>query len=225
MLLENNNILKMKVFIVPIALTIITWIILFLPAGTTKFLEAWIFWLGFSIITFFITAYFIKKNPEFLSRRTKVKEKKTNKKTHLLLKAYYIGFILPGIDFRFHWSNEPLWIVILSNIIVFAAYIFIFYVFKENSYASTVIQVENEQHVISSGPYSIIRHPMYLGMLIMSLFIPLALGSYFSIIPMLLIIPITVFRIKNEEEVLLRELKGYKDYCLKTHYRLIPLIW
>ena len=223
--MENNNISKKKLFTVPTALTIIMWITLFLPAGTIKFWEAWIFWLGFSIITFFITVYFIKKNPEFLSRRTKVKEEKINKKAPSFFKAYYIGFILPGIDFRFHWSNEPLWIVILSNIIVFAAYIFIFYVFKENSYASTVIQVENEQNVISSGPYSIVRHPMYLGMIIMSLFMPLALGSYFSIIPMFLIIPITIFRIKNEEEILLRELNGYKDYCLKTHYRLIPLIW
>ena len=224
MLLKNDNTSKTKVYIVPIVLMVIMWIILFVPAGTTKFWEAWIFWVGFSIITFFIAVYFTKKNPEFLSRRAKVKEK-TNNKTPIYFKVYYIGFILPGIDFRFHWSNEPLWLVIISNIIAFVAYIFIFYVFKENSYASTVIQVENEQQVISSGPYSIVRHPMYLGMIIMSLFMPLALGSYFSIIPMLLIIPITIVRIKNEEEVLLRELKGYEDYCLKTHYRLIPLIW
>ena len=136
-----------------------------------------------------------------------------------------MGFILPGIDFRFNWSNEPIWVVILSNILVFGGYIFIFFVFKENTYASTVIQVENEQHVITTGPYSIIRHPMYLGMVIMSLFMPLALGSYFSLIPMLFIIPIIIFRIKNEEEILFRDLNGYKDYCLKTPYRLLPLIW
>lgn len=224
MLLKNNNTSKTKVYIVPIVLMVIMWIILFLPAGTTKFWEAWIFWLGFTIITFFIAVYFTKKNPEFLSRRAKVKER-TNNKTPIYFKVYYIGFILPGIDFRFHWSNELLWLVIISNIIVFAAYIFIFYVFRENSYASTIIQVENEQEVISSGPYSIVRHPMYLGMIIMSLFMPLALGSYFALIPMLLIIPITIFRIKSEEKVLLKELKGYKDYCLKIHYRLIPLIW
>lgn len=222
---NNNNISKLKVFIVPIILITIMWIILFLPAGTTKFWQAWILWLGFSLITFFITVYFIKKNPEFLLRRTKVKEKETTKKAPSFFKAYYIGFILPGIDFRFHWSHEPIWIVIISNIIVFAAYIFIFVVFKENSYTSTIIQVENEQHVITTGPYSIIRHPMYLGIVIMSLFMPLALGSYFAIIPMLFIIPLLIFRIKIEEEILLRELKGYKDYCLKTRYRLIPLIW
>lgn len=143
----------------------------------------------------------------------------------LIFKVYYLGFILPGIDFRFHWSNVELWIVILSNIIVFSSYIFIFYVFKKNSYASTVIQVENEQNVISSGPYALVRHPMYLGMLIMSLFMPIALGSYISIIPMLFIIPITIIRIKNEEEMLLKNLNGYKNYCSKIKYRLILFIW
>lgn len=223
--MENNIISKRKLYIVPIVLILIMWIILFLPAGTIMFWEAWIFWLGFSIITFYITVYFSKNNPEFLARRTNMKQAKPSKKTPLFFKVYYIGFILPGIDFRFHWSNEPVWIITLSNIIALAAYIFIFYVFKENSYASTVIQVEKEQHVISSGPYSIVRHPMYLGMIAMMLFMPLALGSYFSVIPMLLIIPILIIRIKNEEEVLLSELSGYKNYCLKTQYRLIPLIW
>lgn len=222
---SNVNKSKMKGYIVPIILMIIMWAILFLPAGKIKFWEAWILWIGFSLITFFITVYFTKKNPELLSRRAKVKEKETTKKTPAFFKLYYIGFILPGIDFRFHWSNEPIWVVIVSNLLVFGAYIFIFFVFKENTYASTIIQVENKQHVITTGPYSVIRHPMYLGMVIMSLFMPLALGSYFALIPMLFIIPITIFRIKNEEEILLRDLKGYKDYCLKIPYRLIPLIW
>lgn len=223
--MKANSVSKKSLFTVPIILTVIMWVILFIPAWTMKFWQAWILWSGFSIITFSITAYFINKNPEFLARRTKGKEENIKKKSPLFLKLYYIGFILPGIDFRFNWSNEPLWLVILSNVIVFASYIFIFYVFKQNSYASTTIQVEDNQNVISSGPYSIIRHPMYLGMILMSLFIPLALGSYYSLIPMLLIIPITVMRVKNEEEILLRELKGYRAYCSKTKYRVIPFIW
>lgn len=222
---NNINKSKNKTYIVPIILMISMWVILFIPAGTIKFWEAWVLWLGFSLVTFFITVYFAKKNPEFLSRRTKVKERETYKKAPVFFKLYYLGFILPGIDFRFHWSNEPVWFVIASNIIVFGAYIFIFFVFTENNYASTVIQVENEQHIITTGPYSIIRHPMYLGMVIISLFMPLALGSYLSLIPMLFIIPIILLRIKNEEEILLSNLSGYKDYCLKTPYRLIPLIW
>ena len=117
-----------------------------------------------------------------------------------------------------------LWIVILSNIIAFSGYIFIIFVFKANSYASTVIQIENEQRVITTGPYAIVRHPMYLGMVIISVFAPFALGSFWAIIPMLLIIPITVIRIKTEEEVLLNSLKDYKEYCSKTQYLLISFI-
>jgi len=210
---------------VPVILTIVIWAILFIPAGTIRFWEAWILWSGFSLITFFIAAYFAKKSPEFLERRTKVQEKGTSKKTPAYFKLFYLGFILPGIDFRFHWSSVPVWLVIASNILVFGGYIFIFFVFRENTYASTVIQVENEQHVITTGPYSVIRHPMYLGMLVMSLFMPLALGSWYSLIPMLFIIPITLLRIKNEEEILMRDLKGYAEYCSMTPYRLIPMIW
>lgn len=221
---NNANKSNAKVYVFPIILMIIMWVILFLPAGTINFWQAWILWIGFSLITFFIAVYFTKKNPEFLSRRSKTKEKGTAK-TSIFFKLYYIGFILPGIDFHFNWSNEPVWLVILSNLIFFAAYIFIFFVFRENAYASTVIQVENKQKVITTGFYSIVRHPMYSGMVIMSLFMPLALGSYFSLIPMLFIIPIIVFRIKGEEKTLLKELDGYSDYCLKTPYRLIPLIW
>lgn len=221
----NTNESKFKIYLVPIVLMIIMWLIFFIPAGTIKFWQAWILWGEFSLMTFFIAVYFSKKNPEFLERRSKVQEKETSKKAPALFKIFYLGFILPGIDFRFNWSNEPVWLVIASNVIVFGAYIFIFFVFKENAYASTVIQVENKQQVITTGFYAIIRHPMYLGMLIMSLFMPLALGSYFSLIPMLFIIPIISFRIKSEEELLLKNLKGYKDYCLKTPYRVIPLIW
>lgn len=224
--MENNTEKsKSKAFIVPLILIIILWIILFIPAGSIKFWQAWILWSGISLITVFIGVYFAKKNPEFLARRAKVQEKGTSKKTPAYFKLYYLGFILPGLDFRFHWSGEPVWLVIVSNAIVFGAYIFIFFVFRENAYASTVIHVENEQHVITTGPYSIIRHPMYLGMVVMSIFIPLALGSYHSLIPMLLILPIIVLRIKNEEEILLRDLNGYGEYCLKTPYRLIPLVW
>ncbi|MDP4144856.1 MAG: isoprenylcysteine carboxylmethyltransferase family protein [Bacillota bacterium] len=222
---NKNNSAKQKPYLVPIIIMLILGVVLFVPAGSINYWEAWIFWIGFSSITFFIAAYFTKKAPELLSRRMKNKEKETSKKAPLLFKLYYIGFILPGLDFRFHWSNVPAWIVIISNIIAFSGYIFIIFVFKENSFASTVIQIENEQHVITTGPYSIVRHPMYLGLIIISMFMPLALGSFWSVIPMLLIIPLTVYRIKGEEEVLSKGLKGYKEYCSKTRYRLIPFIW
>jgi len=221
----NTKLSKQKAYLFPIIIMIVMGVIIFLPAGSFRFWQAWIWWLGFSALTLFITAYFFKKSPELLSRRMKFKEKETTRKPPAFLNLYFLCFLIPGFDFRFHWSTVPVWIVIAANAIVFLGYIFIIIVFKENSYASTIIQVEQEQQVIKTGPYAIVRHPMYLGVLFMLLFSPLALGSYWAIIPSLLCIPSLVLRIKSEEEVLLQDLPGYKDYCLKTRYRLIPSIW
>lgn len=222
---RKTNLTASKAYRIPKIIMIVMWLVLFLPAGSLTYWQAWIFWFGFSALTLFITAYFLKKDPDLLSRRMKVKDQENTRKPPAFLKLFLLGYLIPGLDFRFHWSAVPVWIVIASNAIVFLGYIFIIIVFKENSYASTVIQVEKEQQVITTGPYAIVRHPMYLGMLIMSLFTPLALGSYWAVIPFLLTIPWTVIRIKIEEETLLRDLPGYKDYCLKTRYRLIPSIW
>lgn len=222
---DNTKLSKQKTFLVPIIILIVLGGVLFVSAGSLRFWEAWIYWSGFSILTLFITIFFLKKSPELLSRRMQYKEKETTRKPPAFLNLWFLCYVIPGLDFRFHWSTVPVWLVIAANGIVFLGYIFIILVFNENSYASTVIQVEKEQRVITTGPYAIVRHPMYLGLLLMILLTPLALGSYWAIIPALLGIPLNVFRIIGEEEVLSRELMGYKDYCLKTRYRLIPLVW
>ncbi len=223
---SNTKASKLKAFLVPIIIMIVMALVLFLPAGSLKFWEAWIWWSIISAMTLLITTYFVKKDPELLARRMKVKEKEPQPGIIRILSFLSLfAYFIPGFDYRYHWSSVPVWIIIAANALVFLGYVFIFLVFKENSYASTVIQVEKKQQVIKTGPYAIVRHPMYTGLLMMMLFTPLALGSYWALIFALLFIPTLIFRIRKEEEVLLRDLPGYKDYYIKTPFRLIPSIW
>lgn len=202
-------------------------LMLFLPAGTLNYWEGWIY-LGIMLIpAFFVMIYFLKTDPEFLEKRFQFKEKR--RVQSLIVKVtgvlFFIGFLVPGIDHRFSWSNVPVEIVVVSEVIVFLNYLLVVLVFKTNRYAARTIIVQKDQQVISTGPYAIVRHPMYLGTILMYLFTPLALGSYWAL-PFFLVIPIAlVARILNEEEMLLRELPGYKEYCKKVKYRIIPFVW
>ncbi|PIZ99607.1 hypothetical protein COX84_00800 [Candidatus Micrarchaeota archaeon CG_4_10_14_0_2_um_filter_49_7] len=139
--------------------------------------------------------------------------------------VFLIGFLIPGLDRRFGWSNIPVEFVLAADALVLMGYAWTFLVFRENSYALRIIEVEKGQQVISTGPYSVIRHPMYLGVMIMFLATPIALGSYFALPAFLLLPPLLVYRILNEEVVLNRGLLGYGDYCKKNRYRLIPFVW
>ena len=202
-------------------------LILFLPAGTFAYWQAWIYLAILLIPMSLIMFYFLKKAPEFLARRMKLKEKEAEQKLIIKLSfiPFLLAFILPGIDNRLGWSNVPITIIVVAEILVFIGYIFVCLVFKENQFASRVIEVEKGQKVIQSGPYRLVRHPMYMGAILMYVASPLALGSYWAVIPAIFIIPIFIARILNEESVLTKELEGYSEYKLKTRYRLIPGIW
>ena len=199
----------------------------FLPAGTFAYWEAWVYLTVLLIPMVFILIYLLKNDPELLERRMRMREKESEQK--LIIKISYLYFLLvfllPGFDKRLGWSNIPVVVVIVADVLVLVSYGMFFLALRENRYASRIIEVEQEQKVISSGPYAIVRHPMYVGVSLIYIFSPLALGSYWATIPSLLIIAFLVARIRNEESVLGRELKGYKEYMQKTKYRLIPGIW
>jgi len=202
-------------------------VMFFLSAGTFQYWEAWLYMATLFIPMFFVFIYLIINEPELLARRMKMREKEKEQK--LIIKLSYIpfliAFLLPGFDKRFGWSNVPGVVVIIADILVLISYGVFFLVLKENPYASRVVEVESEQRVITSGPYAIVRHPMYSVVLLMYIFSPLALGSYWAMIPMFFIIPVIIARILNEEKVLKRELDGYDEYMQKTHYRIIPGVW
>jgi protein-S-isoprenylcysteine O-methyltransferase Ste14 len=201
--------------------------ILFIPAGTLAYWEAWIY-LGVLLIPFaFVLGYFLKNNPRFLERRMQMRERERAQRRiiGLSLLWFILAFVLPGLDRRFGWSDVPAPVVLAADLLVLLGYGLIVLVFRENQYASRTVQVEQGQQVISSGPYALVRHPMYLGAIVMYLASPVALGSWWALIPALAIVPILVARIVNEEKVLERDLPGYREYEQRTRRRLVPGIW
>jgi protein-S-isoprenylcysteine O-methyltransferase Ste14 len=202
-------------------------IVLFVPAGTLDYWQAWAYIAVIFVPATCVILYFLKKDPKFMERRMQAKEKEAKQRLIIKVSAviFAIGFLLPGLDRRFGWSDVPTNYVIAADALVFLGYMFVFWVFRVNSYASRTVQVEKGQKVISTGPYAVIRHPMYVGMLLLYVATPIALGSYVALPLFLLMIPVIVLRILNEEEVLRRGLAGYSQYCKKTRYRLLPYIW
>jgi protein-S-isoprenylcysteine O-methyltransferase Ste14 len=224
--------LKARV-VVQCALTaVVTGALLFLPAGTWKFWQGWIF-LALSVIPMVAASlYFAERDPQLVERRLQKREKVAEQRVIIRLAGliFFSAFLLPGFDFRFGWSQRsfggvPVWLMILSGAIALAGYLMTYWVMATNSYASRTIQVEKEQPVISVGPYGIVRHPMYLGGVISTVFLPLALGSYWAVPAFALLVPVIALRILNEEKILRQELPGYLEYCGRTRWRLLPFVW
>jgi protein-S-isoprenylcysteine O-methyltransferase Ste14 len=206
---------------------IVLGILFFWPAGTLRYWQAWLYMGAMLIPMSGIIFYFLKKKPEVLERRLRIKEKEQRQKFIVLFGTpILLGTnLLPGFDHRFGWSTVPPALAIASDVVVLAAYFLFFLVLRENPFAGRTVEVERGQKVITTGPYSLVRHPMYAVILILYLFTPLALGSYWTMLPALLIPVLLVARIFNEEQVLSRDLAGYADYMRQVKYRLIPGIW
>jgi len=201
--------------------------LLFVPAGSIRFWQGWCYFATLFVPGLLAFAFFYEHHPQMVERRLLLKEKVREQKRIMMLIyiIWPINFVLTGLDHRFGWSHSPLWLTIFSQVVVLGGYVTTLWVLKVNRFASRTIQVEPGQEVISSGPYRIVRHPMYLGACAMFLFTPLALGSYVTFPAFVLLIPLIVLRLLNEEKIMRQELPDYSEYCLRTHFRLVPFLW
>lgn len=203
---------------------------LFLPAESLRFLQAWVYLADFAGCTILITAYLMRNDRELLARRVRggptAETQKSQQVIQGLASLFFIAlYIVPGLDYRFHWSYVAPVVSWVADAFVALGFYIVFLVFRENSYTSATIEVSGEQQVISSGPYAVVRHPMYAGAFLLLLATPLALGSWVSIplpIPVILVI---IVRLLDEEKFLSANLSGYEAYRQKVRYRLLPYIW
>ena len=206
---------------------IIICILLFIPAGTINYPNGWLFVALLFIPMFIAGVMMFLKSPELLKRRLNAKEKQNEQKIVLLVSGimFLLAFVLAGLNFRFGWYKLPTAVIIIASIIFLLAYIMYAEVMRENEYLSRTVEVSDNQKVVDTGLYGLVRHPMYTSTIFLFLSMPLVLDSIFSFIVMLVYPIIIIFRIRNEEEVLENELIGYKEYKEKVRYKLIPYIW
>ena len=201
--------------------------LLFLPAWTLCYPGAWLFIALLFIPMLIMGLVLFIKAPSLLEKRLDNKEKEKTQRGVIALSGlmFPLGFVLSALDFRFGWSSVPLWLVVVASALFLVGYGMYAEVMRENAYLSRTVKVYENQTVISTGLYGIVRHPMYLATLLMFLPMPLILGSLWGLIPFSLYVPVTVIRILNEEKVLSEGLDGYTEYKKKVKYRLLPFIW
>jgi protein-S-isoprenylcysteine O-methyltransferase Ste14 len=195
--------------------------------GDLSWWNAWAYCAVLLVPMTAFVAYMARHDPEFIVRRSTMREKERAQRrvlafgTPLLLAA----LVIPGLDHRFGWSHPALSVVVAALGASLAGYVAVVAVFLENRWAGRTVETYAGQQVISTGPYAVVRHPMYAGSSLLYVATPLALGSWWAVLPALAFIPVFVFRIRNEEEVLVRELAGYDEYRRKVRHRLVPFVW
>jgi len=200
----------------------------FLATGGS--LTWWEAWVCCGVILVPMTVFVIwmaPRDPAFFERRFTLKEKQQAQRRIQVWGAPFLvaAFVVPGLDHRFRWSEPPLAVIVVAMVVSGAAYLVVLRVFMENRWAGRTIEATAGQKVISTGPYAIVRHPMYAAYMAMQLATPLALGSWWALIPALAVVPVIALRIQNEEEVLVRELPGYEEYRRRVRFRVIPCVW
>ena len=201
--------------------------LIFGPAGTFNYLQAWLL-IGALFIPMFIAGIIMMiKNPDLLKKRLNAKEKQNEQKVVLVLCAlmFVSAFVMAGLNHRFGWINMPLWVSYIALGLFLISYLLYGEVSRENVYLARTVEVQENQKLIDTGLYGIVRHPMYMATLVLFLSMPIILGSIISFAIMMFYIPIIAFRIKNEEKVLEEGLEGYSEYKKRVKYKVIPFIW
>jgi len=204
--------------------------LLFIPVWTLNYWRAWVFLVVLSISVFTITLYLAKNDPKLLERRVSAGSMAEKEKSQKIIQfvaqiAFILIFVISAIDHRFAWSLVPAYLSVFGDFLVVIGLLIVFFVFKENSFTSAIIEVNSKQKVISTGPYASVRHPMYIGAIIMLLGVPLALGSLWGELAVIFITLVIIWRLLDEERYLEKNLSGYKEYKIKVRYRLVPFIW
>jgi len=204
--------------------------LLFVPAATLDYWQGWLFMTVFVCTSGAITVYLAIRDPKLLERRMNVGPRAEKEPAQKIIVGLAIfGFIamlvFSVLDHRFGWSAVPASVSVLGDAMIALAFLFIFFVLKENSYGASTIQIAEGQTVISTGPYALVRHPMYADALVMLIGTPLALGSWWGLFAVLLILPVLIWRLLDEERFLRQNLAGYAEYQTKVKYRLLPFIW
>lgn len=202
-------------------------LLLFLPAGTLRYWNAWLFSALLFLPMLMVGILLFLKAPELLEKRLNTREQEGTQKAVVALSAliFCLGFVLAGLDFRFGWSHMPVWLVAAAAVLQLVSYGLYAEVMRENAYLSRTVEIQENQKVIDTGLYGVVRHPMYLAVTLLFLTIPLVLGSWPCFVLFLCTPALLVLRIRNEEQVLERGLPGYAEYRQRVRWRLIPFIW
>ena len=222
--------LAVRAWVALVLLAAVMGLLLLISAGTMSYWQAWLYlgiFFGASALT---TVFLIRRDPALLERRMRGGPTAEKRPVERLIMVFTsLGFIalllVPALDYRFRWSTVPVWTVVAGDVLVVVGFYFIFLVYRENTFTSATIEVAPGQTVISTGPYAIVRHPMYASALLYLVGTPLALGSYWGLVPLAGTLPFLMWRLFDEERFLAENLPGYTDYQKKVRHRLVPGIW
>ena len=203
---------------------------LFAPAWTLHFWQAWLYLVLFVSSSAAVTIYLWKRDRALLSRRVRAGPIAEKTRTQRIIQlfaslAFLAILVVPSLDRRFSWSHVPVWLVLVGDLLVVLGFYIVFRVFCVNTFTASTVEVTEQQTVISTGPYAFVRHPMYSGALVMLLGTPLALASWWGMVPFVLMIAVIVVRLLDEEKLLLADLRGYAEYAARVKHRLLPLAW